>query len=223
MHLQLLKTVLLAGMAATFLACAGTPKAPLKPLPKPATVGTLVGATCREGRCLCRHAKQKIGLPENTNIKRFEVRIGPIRNVLWVKIGHTQLYKTGQTATQCFYVDLPPGKHKVIVQGYSANDLSARVAISEMAPKEVGWYDTFYFNCGGVDVCDVAQLKEFRRRLDTYRGGVHDRCGSTKVTAVSWRTGKLPDNLHPNHIQLELTLRVYPFSPKHPPKHKACR
>ena len=61
-----------------------------------------------------------------------------------------------------------------------------------MAPKEVGWYDTFYFYCGGVDTCDVTQLKEFRQRLDTYRGGVHDRCGSTKVTAVSWRTGKLP-------------------------------
>jgi len=222
MHRQLLETAIFAGISVLLFACGGTASATLKPLPKASTEGTLAGATCREGKCACRHDKLKVGLPENTKIKRFEVRVGPIRNPLWVKIGGTQLYKDDQNATQCFYVDLPPGKHPVTIQGANSGGFAARVHISEMAPKEVGWYETFYFHCGGVDVCDVDQLKAFGSRLDKYKRNIHDPCGSTKVLGIGWKTGKLPDNVHPNKLQLDLTLQVYPFSPKNPPGDKKC-
>lgn len=200
----------------------GSTKRDLVPLPKPVTEGTLAGATCREGRCLCRDDQRKIGVPEGP-VKRYEIRIGPIRNPLWVQVGKTRIYKTDETATQCFYVDLPVGKHKVRVRGHGDTGLAARVAISEMAPKEVGWYSTFEFYCGGVDVCDVDQLNAFARRLDKYKRNVHDPCGSTKIRQVRWKTGKLPDNLHPTDLQLEFLLDVYPFAPAHPPGHAKCK
>lgn len=209
--------------AIVLLGCGGSStRSALRPLPRPATEGTLAGATCKAGRCICHDATHKVGVPEGIDVKRFEVRVGPIRNPLWVKIGDTQLYKDDETTTQCFYVDLLPGKHHVTVQGASDHGFAAQVFISEMATKEAGWYDTFYFTCGGVDNCDAHQLKAFGRRLDKYKRNIHDPCGSTKVLGVSWKTGRLPDNLHPNKLQLDLTLQVYPFKPKHLPGAKAC-
>ncbi len=222
MRPQLLRITLLIGISSIFVGCGGTAPASLVPVPKQATEGTLAGATCQAGKCQCADAKNKVGVPENKSVKRFEIKIGPIRNKLWVKVGDTLMYKDDETATQCFYVDLPEGKHPVMVRGTGEHGFAARVHISEMATKEVGWYDTFYFHCGGVDTCDADQLKEFGTRLDKYKRNIHDPCGSTKVLGVSWKTGKLPDNLHPNNLQLDLTLQVYPFTPKHPPGHKKC-
>ena len=159
-------------------------------------------------------------MPEQHGLKRYQIKLGPVANELWLKVDDMVLYKSSERSTACFYVDLHAGKHPLTLQVQGAPSFAARLSISEIGA--AGRYDTFAFACGGPSQCDLAQLKRWQRSLAKYRRKVHDPCGSTKIRDINWQTGLAPDGMHPDALQLDLVLDVYSFVPKHPPGHPAC-
>jgi len=199
------------------MACGGS-TAPIPPLGAARTEATLVGPLCTGGLCQCREEVKKkfvAGEPD-AGFKRFEVRIGPIGNDLRVEVGPHKIYKSAERPTDCYYIDLPPGEHAVTVRGHGDPSFGAAVRISEMGSgPQAPWYETFIFECGS-NVCSVDDLKYWRSETEKL-GPAHDPCGSTKVSAVNYRHGSVPDGLHPIDLLLEATLQVYNFKPEKPP------
>jgi hypothetical protein len=208
---------------ALWAACGGgKPAYRFPPPPAAETRATLSGPLCSAGACRCKASDGDAGDPGSTVIKRYEVRVGPMPNELWVTIGDSVLYKSPERASECFYVDLRAGEHPVTIRGSRERGLGARVAISELNPAGPWWYDTFRFACGGPGLCGFEDLEEWKRSLDKYTRGVHDPCGSTRIRGLRWQTGKAPDLLHPEDLEVELTLEVRDFVPEHPPGHETC-
>ena len=133
------------------------------------------------------------------------------------------LFKSREISDACFYVDLTTGDHKVTVRGKGEGGLSVGASISEMGGGQgaTWWYNTFDFNCGAPGECDLEQVKEFKARVASLKGK-HDPCGSTKVKAVEWETGRMPDRAHPDDLILRATLQVYKFKPSTPPGSPDC-
>lgn len=211
-------------------ACGGsqTPKTQVEidPLPDPVTVGTLSGPLCSTQACMCRAegAAQDggAGVPEIEGMKRFEFRVGPTENALWVMVDDMVLYKTDEHAQDCFYLDLGTGQHKVTLRASRPGGLSAKLSISEYAPGVESWYDTFDFECGVGGACSNDELHDWRDSLEKYKRNLHDACGSTKVKGIGWDSGQAPDQMHPEDLQLELTLDIYKFEPEHPHGAEEC-
>jgi hypothetical protein len=204
----------------------------MQPLPPRVTRGTLVGPLCQgdDVKCTCREPGKDIGPPE-PGYKRFEIRLGPTGNELWLTLGDMVLYKSGERAEECFYVDLRPGRHALSLQAEGERGFAARVVVAEQAaqPTEAqaeevasGWYDTFVFGCGAPGHCSMAALDEWHAWVKSRRGKVHDPCGSTKVRGLRWQTGRVPDRQHPDALELDLVLDVYQFTPAHGPGDPAC-
>lgn len=197
----------------------------LDPVPEPVTRAALSGPLCEPERCRCRDLGAPgdggAGLP-GEGVKRFEVRVGPFDNALWVTIGEHVLYKSDERAEECFYVDLPPGKHGVTIQANRGGGFSAAVAISELGAQTGSWYETFRFACGAPGACSYDQLDAWKASLAKYTRGIHDACGSVKIEGMGWQAGRAPDQQHPQDLQLELTLDVYKFAPDKPHGHPEC-
>lgn len=190
-------------------------------VPPARTTATLAGPLCEGMACECAAKPSEVGAPERPGFKRFEVRIGPIENDLWVSVGANKLYKTREKATECFYVDLETGKrHPVTMRAHGKNGVAARFTIKEHG--KLGAYNTYEFECGGPGLCDARTIREYRSSLKNVRRNLHDPCGSTKVRGIQWLTGVMPDQMHPNDIHLQLTLQVYNFEPKHPSGTAKC-
>jgi len=201
---------------------AGAQHSTLPPIPEPATVATLVGPLCQGDSCRCADAPGAAGSPTSTATKRYEVRIGPIDNELWVTIDNNVLYKSAERATECFYVDLRSGDHQVGIRAHGDNGFGARVAISELTRDAKARYDSFEFRCGGPGICTKGMLNDYRASLAKYKRHIHDPCGSTKIKGLTWDLGRMPDKLHPSQIFVSLVLDVYNFEPSHPPGDPAC-
>ncbi len=215
------KAVMLAIGALTLAACSSSAQYdPIPAPPEPATVATLSGPLCRANACTCRTDDAAAGLPEE-GFKRFEFRMGPSDNELWATVGDMTLYKSRERATDCFYVDLPPGNHPVTFRASGANGFGAAIEVSELGAKGPWWYDTFDFLCGAPGLCDRETLASWKSKF-LERGNKQDPCGSTKITALTWQTGTMPDNLHPSDILLRFTMQVYKFSPENAPGAEAC-
>ncbi len=197
--------------------CGRSIPAPMPPLGLSATQATLVGSLCRDQQCRCRDdggAKQTIELPP-AGMKRFEVRLGPVGNELRVQVGANKFYKSNERLVECFYIDLAPGRHPVSLRASGEPAFGANFSISEMGPNGKRWYDTFWFRCG-INVCSLQDVIDWK--TETARlGAAHDPCGSTKVSAIRYQTGRLPDGLHPADLFVEATLEVYKFTPAKPP------
>jgi hypothetical protein len=213
-------------------ACGGGGKGPttpvkIDPLPDPVTQAVLAGPLCEGDRCSCRDpaapADGGAGVPTGEADKRFELHLGPAANAIWVTIDGMVLYKSDERAEDCFYVDLKPGRHRVVLQAARGGGVSAKLAISEYAPGVESWYDTFNFNCGSPGTCSYDALDAWKAELAPYTRGLHDPCGSTKIKGIAWDAGRAPDQQHPQDLQLELTLDVYKFAPEYPHDHAACR
>src|SRR5690349_8582960 len=142
-------------------ACSGGGKKPVKvdidPLPDPTTRAVLAGPLCSTDICQCRAtdapADAGAGVPEDPELKRFEIHVGPAENALWVTIDDNVLYKSDQIAEGCFYVDLRSGTHPVKVQASRGGGFSAAVDIHEYGVDTQSWYDTFTFSCGVPGAC----------------------------------------------------------------------
>jgi hypothetical protein len=199
-----------------------TGKSALPPLPEPATVATLAGPLCEGDTCRCADAPGAAGTPSSTAVKRYEVRIGPADNELWVFLDRMVLYKSNERPSECFYVDLPSGDHPVGIRARGDNGFGARVAISELTRDASAGYATFEFRCGGPGICSTEMLDEYKAGLSRYTRNIHDPCGSTKIKQLRWDLGRMPDKLHPSEIFIELVLDVYNFAPSQPPGHPDC-
>lgn len=207
-------------------AAAGT-QVVIDPAPEPLTIGVLSGPLCTDQACQCRDASAPgdggAGVPDDPARKRFELRVGPSEHELWVKLDDMVLYKSGERATDCFYVDLLPGDHAVTLRAKNTGGVSAQLDISEYGAATQSWYRTYHFDCGaGGGVCDHDDLDAYKASLAQYPRGLQDPCGSTKAKGISWDTGRAPDFTHPEDLQVELTLQVYEFAPEHPHGDAAC-
>ncbi len=213
-------------------ACSGPEKGvkqvTIEPVPDTVSRGTFAGPLCDGDACRCRDASAPgdggAGEPGDTGgaVKRFEVRIGPSEHELWVTLDDMVLYKSKARAEDCFYVDLGAGDHVMGLRASQEGGVAARVAVSEYAPATQSWYQTFRFGCGAPGPCSHTELDEYKASLATYKRGIHDPCGSVKVKQIGWDTGKAPDQLHPNDLQVAWTLDIYDFAPKKPHGDPSC-
>ena len=223
----------LAGLAP---ACGASGAGDMAALPTPVTRATLAGPLCEGTVCKCRESGDRAGTPMDGAGKRYEIRIGPTSNALWVTVDDMILYKDAELVTACFYVDLRPGEHPVRLHAQRSPGFDARLSISEMRPASAPaddadgepaqrpeqWYDTFDFTCGAPGHCDLEQLRDWQASLSRYRRQRHDPCGSTRIRSLAWQTGEAPDRMHPTQLQLDLVLDVYEFPPAHGPGDPAC-
>ena len=145
--------------------------------------------------------------------KRYEIRLKSAQQ-LWATVGGNHLYKNAEAPEACFYVDLPTGDTPVELRASDPNGVSAEWTISEYGSKAKTWYDTFRFECGNPGVCSFDEIDSRKAELSNMVRGLLDPCGSTKLKAVTWDTGKAPDNQHPSELLVRLTLDVYKFLPE---------
>jgi hypothetical protein len=198
----------------------------ITPPPPPTTRATLVGPLCGDGQaCTCRdeHAPADggAGAPAE-GLKRFELVVGPAANAVWVTVDDMVLYKSEQRASECFYIDLPPGEHKVGMRAHNEGGLGAAVHVREYGAAAKSWYDTLSFSCGSPGACSNQELDQEKADLAQAPHGVHDLCGSVKVKGLVWKTGREPDAEHPEDLAVELVLKVYKRMPDKPHGDATC-
>jgi hypothetical protein len=211
-------------LALALSACAGQPPPKrLGPEPPRETNAALAGARCNDdGVCKCRApGDDKEDPPPSEGTKRFEFRVGSGPGTVWVTINNSQrLYKAGEQVEECFYLDLAPGKHEVVLRGRSTvqgGGVGASLKVAEYAvggENRYWWYDTLWFECGLPGPCEPDSLRAWKQEVDGYARSLRDPCGSTKLRGAEWETGTLPDGLHPDDLSVAVTLQVYPFAPK---------
>ena len=186
-------------------------------------MATLAGPLCEFSACKCRDAAGDPPQTAPAGFKRYEVRIGPIDNELWVTIDDKMvLYKGLERPEECFYVDVAPGRHPIRIRGKRETGFGARVTISELAPENQGWYGSFEFQCGSPGICTRQRLDEWKKETSALPKNLFDPCGSTKVREVVWQTGRLPDTVPPGDLQLDFILDVYKFTPSFAPGAAEC-
>jgi hypothetical protein len=61
-------------------------------------------------------------------------------------------------------------------------------------------------------VCSLEELEANKPRYTGVKHQLFDRCGTTKVKAISWDHGKAPDQQHPSELVVRLTLDIYRFA-----------
>jgi hypothetical protein len=191
---------------------------------QPRTEAVLAGPLCQSDSCRCREGDADAGAPA-AGLKRFEVRLGPSDDPLWAVVDGMVMFKSDQRQEACFYVDLKSGTHAVRFRDRGKQGLNAAVAIAEQGGAEdaTWWYHTFDFQCGAPGACDVETIERWKQQVTALRGK-HDPCGSTKVQAIRWETGRMPDRTpdQPDDIDLHFTLDVYKFTPENPPGSDEC-
>lgn len=214
--LALLSALLLAGSACS----GGARSGGFVPLPDRLTRATVVGPLCDGEACKCLEPGDDPGQPD-PGAKRYQFTLGPTANEMWVMVDDMVLYKGVERATDCFLVDLRHGEHRVVVRAAGASGFAAGLTVNELGAK--GPYATFEFACGGPDPCAFDHIDEFKQGLARYPRGVHDPCGSTRIRAIEWLTGKSEDRVHPSELQLSLTLDAYDFTPEQPSGDPSCK
>jgi hypothetical protein len=188
-------------------------------VPTRATSAMLAGPLCQGQTCTCRDPLSSedggAGVPEPGR-KRFEVRVGPFANDLWVQVGDSMLYKSVERPDACFYLDLAPGEVPVGIRGSTEGGLSAAVAISEYSDKSKSWYQTFSFQCGAPGVCAYDELQEQKAGYAKFAKGIHDPCGSVRIKQLGWNSSEAADKVHPTDLAVSLKMEIYKFVPSKP-------
>jgi hypothetical protein len=214
-QLRGLATALCGGLLAA-LACGGTAhQMSIAPPPARDTHAVLAGGLCQDNRCTCRGETGDggVGVPDTAERKRYEIRLGPSPYELWVTVDKTTvLYKSPERAEECFYIDLPTGAHQVELRASNPEGVKVGLQIHELGTKTKSWYDTFAFTCGSPGPCSFDELESNKAEYVAAKRHMYDRCGTTKVKAISWDHGKAPDQLHPSELVVRLTLDIYKFA-----------
>ena len=223
-----MRWILFAALLLSGAACGGSKQqqVTIDPPPPPSTRATLAGPLCGNGQtCTCRDenaaADGGVGEPA-AGLKRFELRVGPAANAVWVTVDDMVLYKSEQRASECFYVDLAPGDHKLGMRAHNVGGLGAAVTVREYGAAAKSWYDTIAFSCGSPGACSNQELDQEKASLAGAPHGVHDLCGSVKVKGLAWNTGREPDAEHPEDLQVELVLQIYKRLPDKPRGDPTC-
>jgi hypothetical protein len=197
----------------------------ISPPPPPQTRAVLAGPLCKADGCTCRDENAAgdggAGAPDEMH-KRFEIRVGPTDNALWVTVDGQVLYKSNERATECFYLDLPSGNHKVALRASRPQGIQAGLAISELGVAAASWYKTFRFSCGVSGTCSHDELDGVKADYRQYKAGLHDPCGSVRIKGLAWDTGVAPDQVHPQDLAMEMTLDIYKFKPGKPSGDPTC-
>jgi hypothetical protein len=207
------------------LACGGTAH-PLTigPPPPRDTHAVLAGGLCEDNLCRCRSegGDGGVGVPDLPGRKRYEIRLGSAYD-LWLTIDRTTvLYKSPERAEACFYVDLSTGVHPLELRASNPDGVSVALQIHELGTKTRSWYDTFAFACGVPGVCSFEELDAQKAQYVAAHRSLLDRCGTTKVKAITWDHGKAPDQLHPSELLVRLTLDIYRFAAWKPHGDDTC-
>ncbi len=216
--------LLTMGLASAALGCSGSQQTPKLPdAPEPVTQATLAGPLCVGAECQCSDDPSKIGAAEQ-GYKRFRIELGPSQSELWVTVYRNVLYKSVERARACFYVDLPTGEHPFALRASGKAGFGAGLKISEVGGGEGGpWlYESFNFNCGAPGLCDLQSLRDWKASISHVVAGKHAPCGSVRILALDWITGRMPDMLHPEDFQLDATMKVYKFAPSSAPGTESC-
>ena len=197
------------------------------------------GARCQGGACSCRAVDQFGRGTEGTAVdegapapgtKRFELRTGRGYDVESITVeGMGTLHKdTTKPEATCGYLDLAPGKHRVLVRAKAKSEdagMEPSLFIREYSNDKHSWYDTFQMRCGGEGgPCELGHMEEFQRNVQAVPRGIFDPCGSTRVEGVKWngqRVGNGGTRLA--ELEVELTLEVYKFPPRFPHGAPTCK
>jgi hypothetical protein len=179
--------------------------------PAKVTQGVFAGPLCTGNACKCRAGSDSVdaGVPDQPGYKRFEIKLSSPQQ-LWFKIRDATMYKDAERADACFYVDLPSGDSPIEMRASDPNGVSAEWSVKELGTQTKSWYDSFSFNCGNPGVCSFEELDG--KKVE-YKDPKRDKCGSVKVKALTWDTGKSPDQLHPSELLVRATLDVYKYEP----------
>jgi hypothetical protein len=203
---------------ALLAACGGsTTQIAIGPPPPANTAGVFAGPLCSGDHCTCRDANAAgdggAGVPADPARKRFEVKLSSPQ-ALWATVGTTRMYKSAERTEMCFYVDLPAGETPVELRASDSNGAAGAWQIHELGTKTKSYYDTYSFNCGMPGVCSFEELDQAKSAsAGLAHKGIYDLCGSTKIKALTWDTGKSPDQNHPNELLVRLHLDVYKYAP----------
>lgn len=212
--------------------CATAP--PFSPHYPPRTTLTLAASPgCAGHRCRCRPLEGEQLAEENIapGTKRFELRLPRSTSDIWVEVeGRGVLFKPGALADPaCAYVDLAPGKHRVVVRAENRDaevGLQAGLTVSEYGTAAgPGWYRSFHLACGhAASRCTRAELSSWRAFQARLPRGVLDPCGSVMVKNVAFG-GRRAERLDREYqdMTVRFTLQVYEFAPHHPPASERCR
>jgi hypothetical protein len=193
------------------------------PPPAPQTTGALAGPLCSGESCTCMTSPAEAGVPERVGLKRFEIRLGPTPHDLWAMLPGRVLYKSPERPEMCFYVDLPPGAHPIVLRASHDSGVAAAISISELGARAKTAYDTFRFSCGSPGgVCSFEELDGKKAEYRAGPRGAHDPCGSTRIKEVAWDTGRSPDRLVPGELAMRFVLQVYQFEPDKPHGDPSC-
>ena len=215
-------------------ACAGSNRPPPTPRPKDLgaeTHATVAGHRCDAStHCTCRTEgaeDQAEQTPPEGDLRRFEVRVSSSTGQVWVTVDKTQtLYKSGERAEDCYYIDLEPGGHTFSLYAKAEEPMAgvgAGLHVSEYEPSpSPSWYDAFVFQCGVPGACDRDVLGEWKKDVQGDRRSLRDYCGATHVTDLKWEVGRAPDALHPEDLLLDFTLGISPHRPTKPPRDPSC-
>jgi hypothetical protein len=186
----------------------------------------VAGARCAGGACTCRGVEDS-GRPSTRGEdegpvaegkKRFELRSGRGLDKLSISVaGQGTLHKNvALVDASCGYIDLPPGRHRVLVH-VEARDpqagIAPRVFISEYGTRTHDWYDTFQFKCGDPNPCYKDDMKDWLEAARKRERGIYDPCGSTRIEDLKWGVSHSPEQ-RLDDLELELTLHVYKFEPR---------
>jgi hypothetical protein len=208
----------LAGAAVALTACSSTVhQIEIGPPPPKDTHAVLAGALCRDNHCRCRDASAPgdggVGAPDGKERKRYEIRLGPSPQELWVTVNRsTVLYKSAERAEDCFYIDLPSGAQQVELRASNPDGVSVALEVHELGTATRSWYDTFAFACGSPGVCSFDELQTNKAQLVAAHRSLFDRCGTTRVKGITWDHGKAPDQTHPSELLVRFTLDIYRFA-----------
>ncbi|MGE0548564.1 MAG: hypothetical protein AB7O24_02605 [Kofleriaceae bacterium] len=205
------------GLLAGLCACGGSKtQIEIGPVPPRQTGAPLAGPLCQTEECKCAEGGEDAGFPE-AGKKRFEVKLGPSPQALWVTLPTGVLYKSAERAQACFYVDLAaPGTVTAELRASDDNGVSAAMTVKELGNKTKSWYDTFAFECGSPGVCSFDELQSQKATYASVKRGLHDPCGAVKIRNVMWDHGKAPDQMHPSELVMRFTMQIYKLDPDKP-------
>jgi hypothetical protein len=215
----------LVAIAATTACGGGAQQLAIGPPPAQATRATLVGGLCQGEVCSCRRGDDAaaVGAPAGLARKRFEVRLGPSPHELWLTVNHGMVvYKSPERAEACFYLDLASGANPVELRASNPDGVSVALQIHELGTTTRSWYDTFAFSCGSPGVCAYDELVANKARYAAVKRQIYDRCGTTRVTGLSWDHGKAPDQQHPSELVVRFTLEIDEAAASKPHGDETC-
>jgi hypothetical protein len=198
------------------------------PPPPQSTEAELAGHRCGGGACKCREEGDDAeSSPPAEGTKRFEVRLEAAPGIAWAIVdGKQRLFKGNQRAGDCFYLDLAPGDHQVVMRAAGEREdgpVGLGFTVAEHNEKGPWWFQVFRIQCGMSGACDKETLNSWKSEVESDHRQLTDPCGSVKIKSLAWDTGKMPDALHPHDVQVSFTMHVYKKAWDKPPRSPDCQ